>query len=46
MNEFQKWLTEQGFYRVEGSLVWYFDNKQATGEQLCEKLEEFKKLKK
>ncbi len=43
MNEFQKWLTEQGFYRVEGSLVWYLDGEHVSGAKLAHLLEEYKK---
>lgn len=41
-NKFQKWLHEQGYYKVK--YVWHKDNKIVSGAHLCKKLKEFKDL--
>lgn len=46
-NEFQIWLHNQGYYRIENSSVWYdIDGNIVSGEVLYQKLAEFKTLKK
>lgn len=44
MNKFQLWLISLGYYREEGSGVWWYDNKVVYGAELAKKLEEFKSL--
>lgn len=41
-NEFQIWLNSQGYYRKEGSLVWYIADRVVSGKELSDKLNEFK----
>ncbi len=41
-NEFQIWLTNQGYYRKDKSLVWWKDGKIVDGAELSRKLNEWK----
>lgn len=42
-NDFQEWLITQGYYRnAETSWCWYKDGTIATGEELSDKLNEWK----
>ena len=43
MNDFQLWLTNQGYYRELG--VWMKDGLIVSGKVLYDKLEEYKKIK-
>jgi hypothetical protein len=45
-NEFQIWLMNQGYYRKEGSLVWWKDDKIVDGAELRRKLNEWEALAK
>ena len=45
-NDFQKWLMNQGYYRKEGSLLWWKDDNIVNGAELSKKLNEWKALKK
>jgi len=44
MNKFQSWLISQGYYRKEGSLVWWKSDKIVDGKELSAKLAEFNSL--
>jgi hypothetical protein len=46
MNEFQKWLIKQGYYRSEKSLVWKKNDEIVDGAELSKKLDEWKKSNK
>lgn len=46
MNDFQKWLTEQGYYRENGVGVWMRNGIIVSGKELHDKLNEWKRLKK
>ena len=43
-NDFQKWLMNQGYYRKEGSLLWWKDDNIVNGAELSKKLNEWKAL--
>ena len=45
-NKFQIWLMNQGYYRKEGSLVWWKADKRVDGSILAKKLDEWKSLEK
>ena len=41
-NAFQQWLVSQGYYRKEGSLLWWKNDKIVSGKELSDKLNEYK----
>lgn len=41
-NDFQTWLKNQGYYRKEGSFLWWKDEKHVSGEEFSKKLHEWK----
>jgi hypothetical protein len=43
-NQFQIWLKSKGYYRKEGSLIWWKNDKIVTGKELSDKLNEWKKF--
>jgi len=45
-NDFQIWLVNEGYYRKEGSLLWWKDDKIVNGSELYKKLNEWKVLTK
>ena len=45
MNDFQKWLISQGYYRKKGSLLWYKGGVLCEANDLHKKLREFKNKK-
>lgn len=46
MNEFQKWLMSQGYYRNNSDSEWLKDDEIVNGKELLIKLNEFKNLTK
>ena len=43
-NQFQTWLKAQGYYRKEGSLMWWKNDEHVHGSELSLKLNEWKSL--